>query len=248
MYYLYQHTKKTDGEVFYVGIGNKARASMTTSRSNFWKSVVEKHDFEVEILRSFKTWEEACEWEKFLISIYGRRDINSGILVNHTGGGDGCNNPSLELREKKRGKILEKIGKRYDVYRISDRAFMGTFNGTKDCAEFIGCKQQYIGIISNQNSVSSKGFYICPEGNCPIWHVIDGRTGVNAKKLAAKMSAEKQRHKMVKKVCIYKPDGTLVASYDSGVDASRATGISPTRVYFAAKNNLEYKGYVWKYE
>jgi len=38
--------------------------------------------------------------KKFLISFYGRKDIGTGCLRNHTDGGDGASNPSNETRIK----------------------------------------------------------------------------------------------------------------------------------------------------
>ncbi len=90
--YVYIHLKP-NGEVFYVGIGkqkNFKRAFTKRKRSCFWKNIVTKHGYEIQILKSHITWEEACEIEKILISWYGRRDCCGGSLVNLTDGGDGA--------------------------------------------------------------------------------------------------------------------------------------------------------------
>ena len=108
--YIYRHLKP-NGEVFYIGIGRSKkykRAFSKYKRSAFWKQVVEKHGYEVQILKSFLTWDEACELEKILISYYGRRDLGKGTLVNLTDGGDGLVNPSLAERKRRSdaGKVL----------------------------------------------------------------------------------------------------------------------------------------------
>ena len=54
-----------------------------------WNNIVLKTDYEVEIILDNLTWDEACEKEKEFISIYGRRDLKTGILCNMTEGGEG---------------------------------------------------------------------------------------------------------------------------------------------------------------
>lgn len=248
MYYLYQHTKVSDGEVFYVGIGSLKRAYMKTSRSEFWHSVVDKHGCDVDIVRSFKSWEQACEWEKLFIILYGRRDNNTGSLVNMTDGGDGCNNPSEELRELKRSKILAKIGKTYDVYRISDQSFVGTFLGTKDCAQYIGCNQQCIGSVASHAQASVKGFTVCHSGCCPVWSVVDARYGVKGKARAGLMSREMHKEKTQKVVSQYSKDGVFIAKFKSGAEAASVMKINRNRIYDVANGRSQtYKGYIWKY-
>lgn len=90
--YVYRHTKLGTNEVFYIGIGNQpkySRAYTKNGRNNWWKKIVEKYGFEVEILAHNLTWSEACELETILISWYKRADCCGGTLVNLTDGGDG---------------------------------------------------------------------------------------------------------------------------------------------------------------
>jgi hypothetical protein len=106
---LYIHKKLDDKEVFYVGIGkNQRRAFSSYSRNKMWHSVVNKHGIEVEILQNNLNWEEACLLEIEMISKYGRRDKNTGCLVNMTAGGDGLNDISEETRHKLRISSLGK--------------------------------------------------------------------------------------------------------------------------------------------
>lgn len=110
-YYIYRHLKP-NGEVFYVGLSRKKnRAYHTLQRSSFWKKLVSKYpDYEVQILKTGLTKEEAVEMEIILISWYGRRDIGTGTLVNLTDGGDGTTNVSEETRIK-RSKVW--LGKKH---------------------------------------------------------------------------------------------------------------------------------------
>lgn len=103
--YVYTHIRLDTNEVFYVGIGtqdNYIRASRTANRSVFWKNITKKTGWKVNIVFDNLTWDDACEKEKQLISFYGRKDIGTGILVNHTNGGDGSNGRifSKETRKK----------------------------------------------------------------------------------------------------------------------------------------------------
>lgn len=92
MAYIYKHTRVDKGEIFYIGIGNQdkyKRAFVTQKRNKFWKNVVSKTEYIVEIIEDGLTWEEACKKEIELIKFYGRRDLRLGTLVNLTDGGDG---------------------------------------------------------------------------------------------------------------------------------------------------------------
>ena len=92
IWYTYRHLKP-NGEVFYIGIGkskNFKRAFEKDGRSTYWKNKVKKYpDYEVQILKTGLTKEDACELEKILISWYGRADCCGGTLVNLTDGGEG---------------------------------------------------------------------------------------------------------------------------------------------------------------
>jgi len=95
MAYIYKHTRKDTGDVFYIGIGKtKRRATDRNNRNDRWTKVVNKVGFEVEIIQDGLDWDTACEMEKKLIKEYGRADLGEGKLVNMTDGGDGINNYS----------------------------------------------------------------------------------------------------------------------------------------------------------
>ena len=121
---VYLHRRNDTNEIFYIGIGrNKHRAGKKTNRNSYWNNIVNKYGFTKEILFSNISWEEAIKqeirlinkygftkeilfsnipWEEAikqeirLIKKYGRKDINKGILVNQTNGGEG--RPSKEFQ------------------------------------------------------------------------------------------------------------------------------------------------------
>lgn len=88
---VYKHIRLDTNEVFYIGIGNKQRPYKKSIRSIFWKNIVSKTDYIVEIISENIDWSSACELEELLIKEYGRRDLGLGSLVNMTNGGEGTN-------------------------------------------------------------------------------------------------------------------------------------------------------------
>jgi hypothetical protein len=123
MAYLYRHIRLDKNEPFYIGIGSDEtykRANWKFRNNKLWNSVINKTNYEVEIMIDNLTWNDACEKEKEFILLYGRKDLKTGILVNLTSGGDGkvgniVSNEtreklSIALKGKKRPKeIIEKI-------------------------------------------------------------------------------------------------------------------------------------------
>lgn len=100
---VYRHRRLDTYDVFYVGIAkSKRRPHSTFSRNPFWKNVVAKTEYQVEIIAYPETWEDCCELEQLLISEYGRADLGTGPLVNLTSGGEGVvgNVLSNEMKRK----------------------------------------------------------------------------------------------------------------------------------------------------
>lgn len=102
MAYVYRHIRLDKNEPFYIGIGSDKtyqRAYKTKGRSKYWENV-SINGYEVEILIDNITWEDACKKESEFISMYGRKDLGQGTLVNLTNGGDGS--PGVIISEKTR--------------------------------------------------------------------------------------------------------------------------------------------------
>jgi len=89
-YCIYIHRKKSDGIEFYIGKGiRNKRPYEKLKRSIYWKNIVNKYGYYVEILEDFLTNEEAKKLEIYYIEKFGRIDNKTGNLVNKTSGGDG---------------------------------------------------------------------------------------------------------------------------------------------------------------
>jgi len=112
---VYRHIRLDKNEVFYIGIGSKERAYTKINRNKHWNNIIKKTDYEIQILKSDLTWNDACELEKILISYYGRKDLSLGSLVNMTNGGDGI---SGNIRSS---ETIEKIRKSNTGKRHSDK-------------------------------------------------------------------------------------------------------------------------------
>ena len=120
MAYVYVHIRKDNNQPFYIGVGgllsfdNYQRANAINwkglrSRSEFWHNTSSKHGFIVNIVLDNCTKEEAFLEEQRLISLYGRQDLQTGILVNHTNGGDGRIGSSKEINKKCGAKNIGRI-------------------------------------------------------------------------------------------------------------------------------------------
>jgi len=158
-FYLYRHIRLDNNQVFYVGIGKKgksgswakeyARAYEKYNRSSFWKRIVEKSGYRVEILLTSDNVSFIKEKEQEFIKLYGRKDLKTGTLCNMTDGGDGMNSPSEEGRKKMseqcRKNFKGKCGsnsysaKEVYVYNL-DGSFKSKYASFLEAKEILGIK------------------------------------------------------------------------------------------------------------
>ena len=103
---LYRHIRLDKNQPIYIGIGKtEKRAYEKIKRNQFWHNIVAKTDYEIEILFDNLSWDEAGEKEKEFIKLYGKRDDNTGTLVNITDGGGGI--LGIRHTEESKRKISE---------------------------------------------------------------------------------------------------------------------------------------------
>jgi hypothetical protein len=133
---LYIHTRKSDGGIFYVGIGDKKRPYTKNNRNKYWYDMVNEHGgFDVKILKTDMNWEEACCLEYKMISFYGRIrpskvNLNYGCLLNMTDGGQGTKGRKPSEKQK---KALDKTGfnpSNETIKKMKD-SHIGLFSGEK---------------------------------------------------------------------------------------------------------------------
>ena len=124
MAYVYRHIRLDKNEPFYIGIATHIkRAYERNQRKNkIWKSIVNKTDYEVEILFDDISREKALEKEIELIALYGRIDKKTGTLSNLTDGGEGFQgiwNKGRKASEETKRKMTEAQLKRWENIRVS---------------------------------------------------------------------------------------------------------------------------------
>lgn len=120
-YYVYQLRLLGSDSPFYIGKGKGRRKayhftpsglkSRSLKNSIIKKAINDGVEILSEILFSGLSEDEALNKEVELIALYGRRDMGTGILANHTDGGDGSS--GHVKTEETRAKIsAAKTGKR----------------------------------------------------------------------------------------------------------------------------------------
>jgi hypothetical protein len=178
MAYVYRHIRKDKDQVFYIGIGTdnngKYTRAFSKNRNRYWKRIVDKTDYEVEILFNDITKEEALSKEIEFIQIYGRRDLGFGTLSNLTNGGEGVVNMSEEgkerLREIRRNTIMPQEQKdRYSkMFKgsgnpNSSKVICGKtlkiFGSTQEASEFLGINNHTFRNNINGKNCNKISFY-----------------------------------------------------------------------------------------
>jgi hypothetical protein len=99
-YYTYAYLRE-DKTPYYIGKGQGNRAYRR--RKTDIKPPKDKS--RILILKKNLTEEEAFNHEIYMISVFGRKDLGTGILYNRTDGGEGTSNLSVETRKKTSKKL-----------------------------------------------------------------------------------------------------------------------------------------------
>lgn len=212
MSYVYRHIRHDKNEPFYIGIGSDdryKRANELARRSDFWKKIVNKTKYDIEILFDNISFEEAKEKEIEFIKIYGRKDLNTGTLVNMTDGGDGTVNKVItdeyrkNLSNAAKGRILSKEQKE----RLSQLR-KGVPNSLETRAKISaankGRKRSEKQMAACRDRVGKKN---------PNW----GNTGIKSKNFKGVIYA-------------YTLEGDFIGEYEGIGDCSRKLGVPSTKI------------------
>ena len=114
MYYTYAYLRKKDKTPYYIGKGQKRRMFAKHWRGN--GSFTPKDKGRIIILKYFVEELEAYKHEMYMISVLGRKDLGTGILINISDGGEGSSNVSQRTRKliskAHKGKVCSEETKR----------------------------------------------------------------------------------------------------------------------------------------
>ena len=141
---VYRHIREDTNQPFYIGIGSVSRAKSKHERNSIWNKIVAKTDYFVEILMECDTREYAMEKEKEFISLYGRKNNNTGCLSNMTDGGEGA----LGVLFTKQRKAI--MSKKYSgkgnprAKKVYCGKLDSVFDTISDCAVELGVSQPYL--------------------------------------------------------------------------------------------------------
>jgi len=108
--FVYFHFTLNTNDVFYVGMGkNKNREiSKCRGRNYDWYKLVKKNGFYAKKIHEGLTWKQALRAERYWISIFGRKDLGKGNLVNLTDGGEGTSGAKITAEQRKRLSDIQK--------------------------------------------------------------------------------------------------------------------------------------------
>jgi len=117
--YVYRHIRKDTNQVFYIGIGsddNYYRSRSKSKRNPIWRRIVNKTQYDIEIIFDNLPFDKLIEKEKEFIALYGRICNQSGTLANLSEGGEGVKGYGLPNPGK--GKKMADICKNPEQYQI----------------------------------------------------------------------------------------------------------------------------------
>ena len=110
-YYTYAYLRE-DRTPYYIGKGKGVRIY----KKKKGEVNPPKDKSRIIFLKQNLTEQEAFKHERYMIVVFGRKNLRTGILRNKTDGGEGPSNPSIETRRKmsdaKKGKLLSEEHKR----------------------------------------------------------------------------------------------------------------------------------------
>ena len=115
LFYVYLYLRK-DMTPYYVGKGSGDRVTAVCHR------IKPPKDKSRILIKECLSESEAFDMEKYLIALYGRKDLGTGILRNMTDGGEGCVGSARPKSEGHRRKLsIASTGKKQSEETIQKR-------------------------------------------------------------------------------------------------------------------------------
>lgn len=107
-YYTYAYLRE-DGSPYYIGKGKVRNRCKYRIGAKHTSTTVAPLDRQI-VLKTFDSEFDAFKHEIYMISLFGRKDLGTGILHNKTDGGEGASNISEYARKRTsqihKGKVL----------------------------------------------------------------------------------------------------------------------------------------------
>jgi len=208
MAYVYTYTRLDKNEVFYVGIGSDSkykRAKNKSLRTDYFKKIINKSEYKLDIVFDDLSWEDASLKEIELISLYGRKDLGLGTLINLTNGGEG------RLGSQNRITPIYQIDLQGDIVKE-------WINVETICKE-LNIHRQSLYAVLNKKVWTCNGFIWCYVKNYSFDYLQETLTKINQTKF--KRSNFLGRKPIA--VLQYDLENNFIAEYNSASEASRET-------------------------
>lgn len=251
-YYLYRHIRLDTNDVFYIGIGTKInkefysnhkqefyRAYRKSDRNNFWNNIVNKTEYEIEIILESDNYEFVKEKEIEFIKLYGKKISNNGTLVNITDGGEGVSGTiiSKEHRKKISDANKEKIPWNKNMKmseehkRILSEAHLGIGNKIK------GKSYEEVYGIERAKEIKEK-------------LSIKGKTKTGeSNNFYGKKHSEDYKIKRGRPTLQFDLEGNFIEKYYSMTEAANITNSYGSLIQKVCKGDRKtHNGFIWKYE
>lgn len=265
-YFLYRHVRADLNEVFYVGIGTKRRLSGATprvyerafthfNRTVWWHNIVNSCKYEVDILVESDDSDFIQKKEKEFILLYGRKDLNTGTLINLTDGGKSdCRKSKLSIEaalSTKRAKGIKGDGRHFKnwmnssdyknpkakeifMYEYPSGVFLKKFNSIVDCQRHFSLKggmASTIAQVCNKKRVFRSKYFFS-------WDNVGDNINLSH------LDVRELFFQPVQMICPKK--GEILMEFSKMKDAAEYIGTSVKNVSDAIHRNHKCGGFIWQ--
>ena len=236
-YYTYAYLRE-DGTPYYIGKG-KGRRAFNKGKGEIRPP---KDLTRILFLKKNFTEEEAFKHEIYMIDVFGRKDLGTGILHNKTDGGEGGSNVVCS-DETKRKKSEAMKGEKHPLYGKTQsdetrRKISEANKGKTDSDE-----------TKRKKSEAKKGHTVSEETRRKISEAKKGVVkGPNKKKSE---ETENEQYPNRKEVLVVYPDGTQ-KTFNCAKTVSKIFGCGRATVHRRCRNNTtisqgKFKNFVFSY-